>query len=187
MFTGYRKKGGGGGGRPSLSVLFAFCVCGRTLRAIIFVCTIWIHQANCASPQDLSAICPYSSFLDHWEFILACQYQFHKRYRADCEGNKLSCRFHFANERQNCSRSCRKIRTRFPLYVQKTTMGVDLSLTCKQGVARHSLSRFFLSLPAFHAGLATCGRLLALNSVALPKGFPPSLLSGSLALCGFSS
>ena len=39
--------------------------------------------------------------------------------------------FIFANERQNCSRSCRKTRKRFPLYVQKTTTDVDLSLTCK--------------------------------------------------------
>ena len=48
-------------------------------------------------------------------------------------------------------------------------------------------SRFFWSFPAFHAGLATCGWLLAPNSIALPKGFPPSLLLGSLALFGFSS
>ena len=184
MFTGYRKRRRE---RLSLSVLFAFSVCRRTLRAVIFVRAIRIHQANCASPQDLSAICSYSSVLDLWECILTCQYQVRERYLADCERDKLSCRFSFCERTAELQSLLQENVHSFSLLRSENNGGCwsipDLQIRGRSTLTQSVL----LSPPASHAGLATCGRLLAPNSVALPKGFPPSLLSGSLALFGFNS
>ena len=55
----HRKRG-----RPSISILLASCVFGRTAKATVSVRAISIHEENFGSPPDLSSICCRLCFLD---------------------------------------------------------------------------------------------------------------------------